>query len=73
MHFVQVNGQVFLNFLEAVGRFSLFFSGVVSAGVRRPFYFSQTLRQVLEIGFFVCRNWDRKNLNASRERMMTYF
>jgi phospholipid/cholesterol/gamma-HCH transport system permease protein len=52
MHFVQVIGQVFLNFLEAVGRFSLFFGGVVSAGVRRPFYFSQTLRQVLEIGFY---------------------
>lgn len=52
MSFVQVIGRVFLQFLEAVGRFSLFFGQVVTATLRPPFYFRQLLRQMLDIGYY---------------------
>ena len=52
MHYTQVIGRVFLGFMESVGRFALFFGTVVSAGVRMPFYFRQTLKQMMEIGYY---------------------
>lgn len=44
-------GRVFLKFLAATGRLTLFLSASLIQGVRPPYYFRQTLRQFWEIGY----------------------
>ena len=45
-------GRVFLGFLAAIGRLSLFTWNVVSQGFCRPYYPKQYLRMVIEIGYY---------------------
>ena len=45
-------GRVFLNFLAAIGRFSIFASVAVSNVFRPKFYFRNILAQMIEIGFY---------------------
>lgn len=52
MQFIQLIGRVFLGFLGAVGRFSLFFSQVVQGLARPPFYLRQLGKQMMEIGYY---------------------
>lgn len=52
MRFVQLIGQVFLGFMAAVGRFSLFFGGTASAAARPPYYTRQLFKQMMEIGYY---------------------
>ncbi len=44
-------GRVFLNFLAATGRLTLFLNTSLTQGLRPPYYFQQTLRQFWEIGY----------------------
>jgi phospholipid/cholesterol/gamma-HCH transport system permease protein len=45
-------GRVFLGFLAALGRISLFAGSAVSHCVRPPFYPARALRQMLDIGYY---------------------
>lgn len=45
-------GSVFLLFLSAVGRLSLFIGNAISSGIRPPYYPRQMLRMMVEIGYY---------------------
>ena len=52
MNFVARIGRFFLQFLESVGRLSLFAGRGVGAGFSRPWYNGQTVRMMIEIGYY---------------------
>ena len=52
MNFVARIGAVFLNFLEAIGRLSIFTWNGVSCAIRPPYYPRIILRQMVEIGYY---------------------
>ncbi|HLF58539.1 MAG TPA: ABC transporter permease [Alphaproteobacteria bacterium] len=52
MNFVAAIGRVFLSFLEATGRLSLFTGAAVSYCVVPPFYPRLILRQMVDIGYY---------------------
>lgn len=52
MNFVARIGRFFLQFLESVGRLSLFAGRGVGAGFSRPWYNGQTFRMMIEIGYY---------------------
>lgn len=52
MGFLAAIGRVFLSFLEATGRLTIFAGVSVSHIVRPPFYPRLLLRQVIEIGYY---------------------
>lgn len=52
MDFLARIGRLFLDFLASVGRLSLFAGMAVSAGVRRPYFLRQIVRQMIEIGYY---------------------
>ncbi|MFN7185509.1 MAG: MlaE family ABC transporter permease [Alphaproteobacteria bacterium] len=45
-------GRVFLVFLEAIGRLSLFISNAIMSGIRPPYYPRQLGRMMIEIGYY---------------------
>lgn len=52
MNFLAVLGRVFLGFLSATGRFSLFTGNAVFSGVLPRFYWRAMARQMLEMGYY---------------------
>jgi len=52
MNFLALIGRVFLGFLEATGRLTLFVWAAVSGLFFPPFYFKQLCRQLIEIGYY---------------------
>jgi len=52
MNFLATIGRVFLSFLEAVGRLTLFTYTSISLGLRPHYYGRQIGKQMLEIGFY---------------------
>lgn len=52
MKFIALIGRLFLQFLESVGRLSLFTTRGVSAGLRGPWYGRQIWRMMVEIGYY---------------------
>ena len=52
MNFLALIGRVFLVFIAAVGRVTMFTWGAFSGSWHRPFYTRQLLRQMLEIGYY---------------------
>lgn len=52
MNFVAGIGRVFLGFLEATGRLTIFAAVCISHIVRPPFYPRLLLRQIIEIGYY---------------------
>jgi len=52
MNFLALTGRVFLGFLAAIGRLTLFTASALSHCVRPPIYFRLIGRQMIEIGYF---------------------
>lgn len=52
MNFLAPIGRVFLSFLEATGRLSLFVWAALGGLLRPPFYFKQLYRQMIEVGYY---------------------
>ena len=52
MDFINLIGSVFLNFLKAVGRFSIFLFTSLKACFSLPIYVRNIFAQVIEIGFY---------------------
>ena len=52
MQFVQLIGRVFLLFMEAVGRLTLFTASSIAGVGRKPWYSRQIARAMAEIGYF---------------------
>ena len=50
--FINLIGKVFLNFLKAVGRFSIFLFAALRACFSFPIYVKNIFAQVIEIGFY---------------------
>ena len=52
MNFLAILGRVFISFLNATGRLSIFASHSVAAIFRPPFYWRAITKQMLEIGYY---------------------
>ncbi len=52
MNFLAPIGRVFLVFMEAVGRLTLFVWAAIGGLLRPPFYGKQLVRQLIEIGYY---------------------
>ncbi len=52
MDFINLIGSVFLNFLKAVGRFTIFFFTALRACFSTPIYVKNIFAQIIEIGFY---------------------
>ncbi|MEL0106951.1 MAG: ABC transporter permease [Rhodospirillaceae bacterium] len=52
MNFLQPIGRVFLNFLAATGKLSMFTGSALLHCVRPPFYFRIIVHQMIEIGYY---------------------
>lgn len=52
MNFLAPIGRVFLNFITATGRVTLFVWAAVNGVFRPPFYTKMLLRQIIEIGYY---------------------
>lgn len=52
MNFLAVLGRVFLRFLAATGRLSIFASKAISAAFTPPYYFRSVGKQMIEIGYY---------------------
>jgi phospholipid/cholesterol/gamma-HCH transport system permease protein len=50
--FINLIGSVFLNFLKAVGRFTIFFFTALRACFSTPIYVKNIFAQIIEIGFY---------------------
>jgi phospholipid/cholesterol/gamma-HCH transport system permease protein len=52
MNFLAKTGRIFLDFLSATGRVSIFASSSLINIIRRPIYFKAILQQMVNIGFY---------------------